>query len=386
MNDTGTNRDFGIYIHWPFCAAKCPYCDFNSHVVREVDQTRWADALARELGHMASLVESAPVTSIFFGGGTPSLMQGDTVARVVQEVKALWPWTNDIEITLEANPTSVEAERFTAYRDAGVNRLSLGVQSLEPEALAKLGRLHSVDEAFAALALAREIFPRISFDLIYARSGQSLEAWRRELGQALALSPDHLSLYQLTIEPGTPFYELHARGKLTLPDEDEATALYETTEELCAEAGLKSYEVSNYAKPGFECRHNMTYWRLGNYIGVGPGAHGRPIKGARRLATYCEPGPQSWLQAVEASGHGMTECEELTAQVQGEELLLMSLRLSDGLDLQDFRARRGRPLNTEALCDLVTQDLIEIGDGTLQATPKGRLVLNTLIAEIASRQ
>lgn len=386
MNDTSANPGFGIYVHWPFCAAKCPYCDFNSHVVRNVDQATWADALARELRHMATLVEAKPVTSIFFGGGTPSLMQGETVARVLQEVKALWPWTNDIEITLEANPTSVEAARFQAYREAGVNRLSLGVQSLDPQALAKLGRLHTVDEALEALSLARSIFPRISFDLIYGRMGQSLAAWREELTQALALEPDHLSLYQLTIEPGTPFHELHARGKLTLPGEDLATSLYEMTDELCGRAGLASYEVSNYARAGFECRHNITYWRLGDYVGVGPGAHGRLSQAGRRFATYSEPNPKKWLAAVERNGHGMTECEELEHRAQGEEMLLMGLRLSGGIDLEEFRSRSGRALDTEALCDLVTQDLIEIGERTLQATSKGRLVLNTLIAEIANRQ
>jgi oxygen-independent coproporphyrinogen-3 oxidase len=385
MNDSGDRPGFGIYVHWPFCAAKCPYCDFNSHVVRDVDQSRFADALARELAHMASLVEAQPVTSVFFGGGTPSLMHGPTVERILLQISDLWPTAKDIEITLEANPTSVEAGRFEAYRAAGVNRLSLGIQSLRAQDLADLGRRHSVDEALEALALARDVFSHISFDLIYARSGQTAMSWTQELTEALELHPDHLSLYQLTLEPGTPFHELNARGKLKVPDETLAHDLFEVTNELCAAAGLEAYEVSNYARPGFQCRHNLTYWRGGDYVGVGPGAHGRLTRDRTRLATECHRSPQGWLELVEQQEHGLCHSEALSSTAQAEELLLMGLRLKRGVDLADLKARTGKTIERQHIEDLIEQKLVVIDAGKLQASDQGRLVLNTLISELAHR-
>jgi oxygen-independent coproporphyrinogen-3 oxidase len=383
--DTSSVPGFGIYVHWPFCAAKCPYCDFNSHVVKNVDQVAWAEALCRELAHMAGLQEERPITSIFFGGGTPSLMQGETVARVLGEIRNLWPWTNDVEITLEANPTSVEAGRFKDYADAGINRLSLGVQSLDSDALAKLGRLHSVDEAKAAFELARATFPRLSFDLIYARPGQTLDAWEDELKEALSFAADHLSLYQLTLEPGTPFYELGQRGALILPEDETARALYDMTGEICSKAGLEAYEVSNYAAPGAESRHNLTYWRYGDYVGVGPGAHGRLSLGGKRFATSTLSAPGAWLEKVSQKGHGLQEHSEVTPEAQGEEFLLMGLRLANGIEKHRYEKLIGSVPNWSALAGLEDLGLLEQDDQTVQASGEGRLVLNSLIAEVSAR-
>ncbi|TNE59839.1 MAG: coproporphyrinogen III oxidase [Alphaproteobacteria bacterium] len=382
---TALDPGFGIYVHWPFCLAKCPYCDFNSHVVRDIDQKHWAEALCQELRTLSKKQDPLKVTSIFFGGGTPSLMAGETVAAVLDEIAALWSIAPDAEVTLEANPTSVEAERFKAYRAAGVNRLSLGVQSLVPEDLKNLGRLHSVDEALGAVELAREIFPRLSFDLIYARPGQTEAAWERELQKALTFAADHLSLYQLTIEPGTPFQALFEKGALTLPEEETARRLYEMTELLCNEAGLAAYEVSNYAKPGAEGRHNLTYWRYGDYLGVGPGAHGRLSQGGKRFATETEALPAKWLAAVKQKGQGLVEQIEIAPETQAEEYLLMGLRLREGISKDRAGALAGTPLNWGALQDLETEGLIEQDKNTLAATTEGRLVLNTLISEVVRR-
>ena len=309
---TEARRQFGVYVHWPFCVSKCPYCDFNSHVRDAVDQTRWREALVAELRHYAASTQGRVVDSVFFGGGTPSLMPPQTIAAVIGAIRDLWPVADDVEITMEANPTSVEAARFHAAREAGVNRVSLGVQALDADSLRFLGRGHSVDEALAAIDTARAIFARYSFDLIYARPGQSPAAWRAELTRALDLAGEHLSLYQLTLERGTRFWQDHARGAFVMPDEDTAATMYEETNALMTARGLPPYEISNYARPDAACRHNLIYWRYEDYIGVGPGAHGRftldRADGARgKRATRQASGPEAWLERVEAQGHATAE-------------------------------------------------------------------------------
>ena len=319
---------FGVYVHWPFCAAKCPYCDFNSHVRHQpVDQARFGAAFAREIAYAREMSGPRTVTSIFLGGGTPSLMQPETVAAVLDAVTRHWHVPNGIEITLEANPSSVEATRFRGYRDAGVNRVSLGVQALNDRDLRFLGRLHDVAGALDAIRLARAIFPRMSFDLIYARPGQTVEAWTAELEEAISYAVDHLSLYQLTIEEGTPFYGLHRAGKLVVQDGEQSAILYETTQEVTEKHGLPAYEVSNHARPGAESRHNLTYWRYGDYAGVGPGAHGRLTREGHKFATATERHPEQWLERVESRGSGLVESVELAESEQADELLLMGLRL-----------------------------------------------------------
>ncbi len=381
-----SNRDaapgFGLYVHWPFCATKCPYCDFNSHVRESVDHGAWARALVSEMEHMAALRPGGPLTSIFFGGGTPSLMDPCTVEAVLSAAEQLWGYTDDIEITLEANPTSVEAEKFKTFRAAGVNRLSIGVQALDDNDLKALGRLHSVAEALATYDLARAVFPRVSFDLIYARVGQTPDAWEGELKEALTLGADHLSLYQLTLEPGTPFHALAAKGALTLPDEDESAGMYDITQSLCAEAGLPAYEISNHARPGAACRHNLTYWRLGDYVGVGPGAHGRLTVGPARLATETLLSPESWLAAVGEHGHGICQQTELSPVSCGEEYLMMALRLGEGLSLARFEALSGAPFDLPRAHVLIEEKLLEHDGDRLRANPRGRPVLNRLIAEL----
>ena len=373
---------FGIYVHWPFCQSKCPYCDFNSHVVASVDQARWAAALTRELEHMRGLTGPRRVRSIFFGGGTPSLMEVPTVDAVLQRIHALWPVDDDLEITLEANPTSVEATRFHGYASAGVNRLSLGVQSLDDAQLRFLGRLHTADEALRAIALARETFPRLSFDLIYARPGQTRAAWERELRGALAHAADHLSLYQLTIEPETAFARLYEKGAFALPAEEDAAALYELTGAICAEAGMTAYEVSNYARRGAECRHNLVYWRYGDYAGVGPGAHGRIRSGARHLATRTLRTPGAWIEAAERSGHGLEAAEEISPAEQGDELMLMGLRLEEGVSCARYERLAGRPLDAARIESLAADGLL-IRDGDhIRASAEGRLVLDALLARL----
>ncbi len=342
---------FGIYVHWPFCAQKCPYCDFNSHVRHGGwDEARFLAAYKRELDYVRSLSGPADVSSIFFGGGTPSLMKAETAAAILDHIAGSWTIAPDAEITLEANPGSVEAGRFKGYRAAGVNRVSVGVQSLNDEELRKLGRIHTVAEAKAALDVARKTFDRFSLDLIYARPGQAPDAWRAELKEAIGLAGKHMSLYQLTVEPGTRFADLHALGKLAVPDGDEALALYEVTQELTEAAGLPAYEISNHAVPGEESRHNMLYWRYGAYAGVGPGAHGRLVFEGARQAMVTERNPEQWAERVERTGHGFTEITPLSRPEEADEMLLMGMRLREGLDLDRLADVSGvRPRAERAL-------------------------------------
>ena len=373
---------FGLYVHWPFCAAKCPYCDFNSHVRRGIDQDRWRAALVAGVRRAAAEVPGRVLNSVFFGGGTPSLMPPETVAAVLEAARG-WPWANDIEITLEANPTSVEAGRFRAYRDAGVNRVSMGVQALDNTSLRALGRMHDVAEALAAFDIARATFDRVSFDLIYARQGQGLADWRAELSRALSLAVDHLSLYQLTIEAGTRFGDLHARGRLRgLPPPELSADLYALTTDLCGAAGLPGYEVSNHARPGAESRHNLVYWRYGDYAAVGPGAHARLTTGGARTATEALRAPEAWLAAVEAGGAGLAAREALSPEDQATEMLLMGLRLGEGIELARYAALAGRPLATGAVAELAAGGLVGVQDGRLIATAAGRIVLEAVLRRL----
>ena len=385
MSELHDDPGFGIYLHWPFCAAKCPYCDFNSHVRHQpVDQPRFAAALAREMATMRQRTGPRTLRSIFLGGGTPSLMDPATVGAVLEAAAANWTVPDGIEITMEANPSSVEAERFRGYRDAGVNRLSLGVQALNDRDLKFLGRLHDVEAALGAIGLARDIFPRMSFDLIYARPGQTPDAWADELSRAIGYAADHLSLYQLTIEEGTPFFALHAAGKLRVPDQDLAAALYETTQDVTAAHGLPAYEISNHARPGAESRHNLIYWRYGEYAGIGPGAHGRFVEGGRRVVTFTEKMPETWLNLVEARGHGVSGGETLTRSEEADEFLLMGLRLTEGIDLVRYEALAGRPLPAKRISVLRDERLVEpVGNSRLRATPSGMAVLDAVVADLA---
>jgi oxygen-independent coproporphyrinogen-3 oxidase len=372
---------FGVYLHWPFCKAKCPYCDFNSHVRHTAVPTmEFAAALARELEWLAAQTPGRAVASVFFGGGTPSLMPPAAVAQVLDAVARNWTVNADCEVTLEANPTSVEARNFSGYRAAGVNRVSVGVQALDDGDLRALGRQHTVAEALAAFRLARSIFPRVSFDLIYARPHQTQEQWRAELGRALAEQAGHMSLYQLTIEPGTAFGELHERGQFPGLDEDTAVELYEITQEMTESAGLPAYEISNHAKPGEECRHNLLYWRYGEYVGAGPGAHSRIIDGGNRRALMMERHPETWRAAVAGKGHGVVEATALGPSEQSSEYLLMGLRTSEGIDLAHFEFLAGRPANAGRIADYAEMKLAEVAAGRLIVTAKGRRVLNSLIA------
>ena len=381
-----TDAGFGIYMHWPFCRSLCPYCDFNSHVADRIDQGRWQRALVGELDHFAADTSGRRVTSAFFGGGTPSLMAPETVAECLAAIRRHWRVAPDLEVTLEANPTSVEAGRLAAFAEAGVNRISLGVQALEDDALSQLGRTHSRAEAVAAVELAARLFERYSFDLIYARPGQTLAAWRRELADALSLAGDHLSLYQLTIEPGTPFHAAQARGDLMLPGEDTAAALYEATQHVLEDAGLPAYEISNHAHLGAACRHNLTYWRYGDYIGVGPGAHGRLTLDGRVTATRQHRAPAVWLQRVEADGHATRVRETLSGRVVREEMLLMGLRTADGIDRAGFAARTGlaleEALGVERRQALIDGEFLVLDADGLRATAAGRQRLNTVLATL----
>jgi oxygen-independent coproporphyrinogen-3 oxidase len=380
-----------LYVHWPFCLAKCPYCDFNSHVREEIPQARFAAALRRELAFEAQRLGRRPLASIFFGGGTPSLMAPETVAALIGDARTLFDPLPDLEITLEANPTSVEAGRLAVLRAAGVNRLSLGVQSLDDAALRALGRGHSAAEARAALEHARALFPRLSFDLIYARPGQSPAAWRAELAAALALAADHLSLYQLTIEPGTGFASRHARGEIVLPDADAAAALYALTGEMAAAHGLAAYEVSNYARPGSESRHNLAYWRYGDYAGIGPGAHGRitlagDAAAIEVLATQRIRTPEAWAAAVERTGHGALADVALAPGERAREMLLMGLRLAEGIDLTRFAARSGvafeAAVDHATLCAAERAGYLRREGNRLRALPEGLLRLDALLAAL----
>ena len=380
------DRAFGVYVHWPFCLSKCPYCDFNSHVRHAaVDEARFQRAFAREVESTAARVPGRTVTSIFLGGGTPSLMQPATVGGILDAIGRHWSVATDVEVTLEANPSSVEARRFQGYRRAGVNRVSLGVQALDDAALKELGRLHNAQEALAAVAVARSIFARYSFDLIYARPRQTPQAWAAELKRAIAEAAEHLSLYQLTIEPDTPFAALRAAGKLAIPDDETARALYDTTQEICAAAGLPAYEVSNHARPSAECRHNLVYWRAHEYAGIGPGAHGRLDIGGRRHATVKEKRPEAWLMRVEALGHGLLGDEVLTSEERADEFLLMGLRLAVGIDPARYAALAGRPLDPARIQMLAAQGFVESGrDGCLRVTPAGFPVLDAVVADLAA--
>ena len=378
--------ELALYIHWPFCKSKCPYCDFNSHVRDAIDQRRWRDALIAELDHAADDTGARRLRSIFFGGGTPSLMAPETVAALLARAAERWRLAEDIEITLEANPSSVEAARFGALSDAGVNRVSLGVQALDDRALRFLGRGHDQAEALAAIELARRHFPRFSFDLIYARPDQTLASWQAELERAVALAGDHLSLYQLTIEPGTAFATVAARGALALPEEELAGALYEATLARLAEAGLAAYEISNFARPGGESRHNLVYWRYGDYAGIGPGAHGRLTRGSGRSATRRYRAPETWLAAVERQGHGCEESVDLSPEEQRREALMMGLRLAEGVERRRFHARTGSALEAaldlDRLPDLVAGGFVELDARGLRATPAGRQRLNAVLAAL----
>ncbi len=377
---------FGVYLHWPFCLSKCPYCDFNSHVRREqIDEARWVRAFTAEIASMAARVSGREVSTIFFGGGTPSLMRPQTVTAMIEAIARHWPIALDAEITLEANPTSVEAERFRGYRAAGVNRVSLGVQALDDRALAALGRTHSAREALDAVDVARTVFDRYSFDLIYARPEQTPEQWSRELRAALLEAGEHVSLYQLTIEPETPFAALHAAGKLHTPDENTARSLYDITQEICAAHGLPAYEISNHARPGGECRHNLGYWRAHEYAGIGPGAHGRLDIAGDRHATATEKRPEAWLARVEKEGHGLVTDEVLTAAEHADEFLLMGLRLAEGIDPTRYTQIAGRPLEPDRIAMLRQHGLIEtIPAGRMRVTLSGFPLLDAVVADLAA--
>jgi len=376
---------FGVYVHWPFCAAKCPYCDFNSHVRhRPVDQGRFAAAFAAEMAAMRARTGPREVTSIFLGGGTPSLMEPRTVGAVLDAVARNWNVPAGIEVTLEANPSSVEAARFCGYRDAGVNRVSLGVQALNDADLRFLGRLHDVEQALHAIDLARRTFPRLSFDLIYARPGQTPDAWQAELEEAIGHAADHLSLYQLTIEEGTRFHLLHEAGRIVMPEPELAADLYRLTQEVTAARGLPAYEISNHARPGAESRHNLVYWRYGEYVGIGPGAHGRFVQDGRRIVTFTEKVPEAWAALVEANGHGVVGGEVLTREEEADEFLLMGLRLVEGIDLSRYEALSGRPLSSRRIAALQAHALVApVGNAGLRVTPAGMIVLDAVVADLA---
>jgi oxygen-independent coproporphyrinogen-3 oxidase len=378
-------EDFGVYIHWPFCLSKCPYCDFNSHVRHAaIDEARFVRAFTTEIAATAARTGGRTVSTIFFGGGTPSLMQPSTVGAILDAVGKHWTVAPDVEVTLEANPTSVEATRFRGFRAAGINRVSLGVQALDDASLKALGRLHTAKEALDAVAIARAAFERYSFDLIYARPGQTPDAWRAELARAIDEAAEHLSLYQLTIEQDTPFAALHAAGKLVIPDDDHARALYDTTLEITAARGLPAYEISNHARPGAECRHNLVYWRYHEYAGVGPGAHGRLIVDGKRHATSTEKRPEAWLMRVESNGHGLVEDETLLRGEQADEFLLMGLRLAEGIDPRRYTALSGHTLDEGRIAMLGGEGLIENVDGRLRVTRAGFPVLDAVVADLAA--
>jgi putative oxygen-independent coproporphyrinogen III oxidase len=378
---------FGVYFHWPFCRKKCPYCDFNSHVRETVDQARWTKALLAELEFFASNCSHKPVTSIFFGGGTPSLMTPETVACLINGVREHFPFSENIEISLEANPTSAEASSFDGYHQAGVTRLSMGIQSLRDEALKFLGREHSVSEALVAIETARTIFDNISFDLIYALPDQAASEWQLDLATALTLAGDHLSLYQLTIEPNTGFAGAVRRGEFRIPGDEKSETLFEITQTMCEEAGRPAYEISNHARPGYECRHNLTYWRYGEYLGIGPGAHGRFDLAGTRMASQQIKRPENWLKKVENTGQGTEATQALSeAGDRAEELLLMGLRLTEGVWYENFERSVGSPLtcylNIERLALLIEKGLINKDENHIWATKSGRLVLNSLLPEL----
>ena len=382
MAEDWQNGGFGLYIHWPFCQAKCPYCDFNSHVAREIDQNRWLRAYLSELNRVAEETSGRVLNTVFFGGGTPSLMDPDIVSEILARVRRLWPTSNDMEVTLEANPGSVEAGRFAGYRDGGVNRISMGIQALNDRDLQRLGRIHSVAEARKAFEIARNTFDRVSFDLIYARQDQTLEDWQAELSQATSMAIDHLSLYQLTIEEGTAFGDRYALGKLRgLPEDDLAADMYEVTQDICEAAGFHAYEVSNYAGIGSESRHNQIYWRYGDYAGIGPGAHARITLNGRRQAIETWRNPTKWLESAE-NGNGESLRETVGREGETTEFLLMGLRLTEGIDLNRFQKLAGHQLNQERVNVLREMGMIKVENQRLRVLPKGRMVLNSVISEL----
>lgn len=373
---------FAIYLHWPFCQAKCPYCDFNSHVSQHIDQNRWLRAYLTEIDRYADMTQGRVLTSVFFGGGTPSLMQPEVVAGILEKIKQRWPQANDLEVTLEANPGSVEAGRFKAYAEAGVSRISMGIQALNDRDLQRLGRIHSVEEALAAFEVARKQFERVSFDLIYARQDQTLDSWKSDLNQALDMAVDHLSLYQLTIEDGTAFGDRYARGRLRgLPADDLSADLYFATQDICEAAGFETYEVSNHARAGAESRHNKVYWRYGDYIGIGPGAHGRLTLDGQRVATEAFSNPGQWLDRVDRN---TTEKERtaLSGEDQASEFLMMGLRLSEGIDPSRYAHLSGKPLDPVRLEHLAELGMINLAPNRIIVTREGRMVLNSVLSEL----
>jgi len=382
----GIDPGFGVYVHWPFCLSKCPYCDFNSHVrANPIEEERFLAAFKTELAHRASLTQGRKVSSVFFGGGTPSLMKPQTVAGILDAIAKHWSIDPNVEITLEANPTSVEAERFRGYKHAGVNRVSLGVQALSDADLKALGRMHTAAEALAAVKTASSIFERYSFDLIYARPNQTPESWRRELEMALTFASDHMSLYQLTIEPDTMFERLRDAGKLVVPDADTGRIFWDVTQEIMTRAGLPAYEISNHARPGSESRHNLIYWRYGEYVGVGPGAHGRVKTTKGRRAQSTEQHPEMWLTVVETDGHALVEDELLSTEEQGDEFLLMGLRLAEGIEPSRFQALAGRSLDPQRIASLVEEGMVEVTPhGWLRVSQEGFPLLDAVVADLAA--
>ncbi|AWU94855.1 radical SAM family heme chaperone HemW [Azospirillum ramasamyi] len=383
---SASDPGFAVYVHWPFCKSKCPYCDFNSHVRERVDHDRWRAGLLRELDHYADLTAGRTVTSIFFGGGTPSLMEPATVGAIIDRVAERWQIAKGLEVTLEANPTSVEADKFRAFRTAGINRVSLGIQALDDASLKFLGRQHNAAEATGAIELAARTFDRFSFDLIYARPGQTVAAWQAELARALDYAVGHLSVYQLTIEEGTAFYPLHARGDLVLPDEELAGDLYEATQSQLAAAGLPAYEISNHARPGEESRHNLTYWRYGDYVGIGPGAHGRLTLDGDKFATRAHRAPEIWLERVERDGHGAAVPSPIDRDARGTELLMMGLRLREGVRLARLTEETGRTLDDfvepAALSRLIEGGFLTRDADRVSATSEGLQRLNAVLSAI----
>ncbi|MEM7619210.1 MAG: radical SAM family heme chaperone HemW [Pseudomonadota bacterium] len=378
-----TTEPFGLYIHWPFCQSKCPYCDFNSHVrTNGIDETAFLSAYLKEMQYVAEQTNQTKLNTIFFGGGTPSLMHQSTIQTLIDEAAKLWPFDKNIEITLEANPSSVEAKRFKGYHTAGVNRVSLGIQAFQDEDLKKLGRLHTVQDAETALDIAMQTFDRVSFDLIYARPQQSPRAWKEELQYALTKGADHLSLYQLTIEPGTRFADLYSHGKLTIPNAQRAQEHYEITQQLCEQAGFIAYEISNHAKNGQVCQHNMIYWRYNSYAGIGPGAHGRLAINHKRYATSTWLSPEKWREAVQTNGHGISEYEVLLPQQQAYEMVLMGLRLNEGISLKRLKTITGFEIDMGKIENLTAKHLINVTPDHLTVTPNGRFVLNHIIETI----
>ncbi|MEO1948634.1 radical SAM family heme chaperone HemW [Thioclava sp.] len=383
MTEDWRHGGFGLYLHWPFCAAKCPYCDFNSHVATAIDQKRWLSAYLSELDRYAAQTEGRILNTVFFGGGTPSLMDPEIVAATIERIRRNWQTSNDFEITLEANPTSVESGRFRAFSEAGVNRVSMGMQALNDEDLRRLGRMHSVAEGQKAFDIARTQFDRVSFDLIYARQHQTIDDWKAELDEALEMAVDHLSLYQLTIEPGTVFGARHDAGKLRgIPEDDSSAEMYFATQEICEKHGLPAYEISNHARPGAESRHNLIYWRYGDYVGIGPGAHGRLTENGVRHATDTLKQPGAWLAQVEKTGAGENERAALPREEQAIEYLLFALRLSEGLEMERFNTISRSPLDEATMRHLEDIGMVKRENGFLRATDQGRPVLNAIIRDL----